>query len=422
VVTAAGGRRSRRVGGISYRTAAWLAWSLCAISLVLTALALWLLNLNYSHPDALIYDPWLDNTLSALSYTPVGALIASRRPANPLGWLLCLFGLVISISHFGAEYAIYAQLARSDSLPAGEVMAWILSWLLPIIVWLSLFPLLLFPTGKLPSRHWRWLGWLTAAFVLLGVIFSALSPGALMGILGPVQNPLGVEGFSSVYYLVVLYTISFVLTGAVVFAVFMRLWRSAGVERQQVKWFAYAAAASAIATILAYVVPGLIDMPLWFERMAIALNIALIPATPIAIGIAILRYRLYDIDIIINRTLVYGTLTVTLLAVYFGGVATAQLVLRTLTGQERAPQLAVVISTLVIAALFNPARRRVQDFIDRRFYRRKYDARKTLAAFSKKLRDETDVDALNSELLSTVRETVQPEHVSLWLREPEKSA
>ena len=168
--------------------------------------------------------------------------------------------------------------------------------------------------------------------------------------------------------------------------------------------------------------PGLIDTPLWFERMAIALNIALIPATPIAIGIAILRYRLYDIDIIINRTLVYGTLTVTLLAVYFGGVATAQLVLRTLTGQERAPQLAVVISTLVIAALFNPLRRRVQDFIDRRFYRRKYDARKTLAAFSKKLRDERDVDALNSELLSTVRETVQPEHVSLWLREPGKSA
>jgi len=129
-----------------------------------------------------------------------------------------------------------------------------------------------------------------------------------------------------------------------------------------------------------------------------------------------LRYRLYDIDIIINRTLVYGTLTVTLLAVYFGGVATAQLVLRTLTGQERAPQLAVVISTLVIAALFNPARRRVQDFIDRRFYRRKYDARKTLDAFSVRLRDETDLDSLNAELITVVRETIQPEHLSLWLR------
>jgi hypothetical protein len=169
VVPAAARQRNRVISGMSRRTAALVAWSLCALSLVLTALSLLLLSLNYSHPDVPIYDPWLDNTLSALSYAPVGALIASRRPANPMGWLLCLFGLVISISHFGAEYAIYALLARPDSLPAGQVMAWILSWLLPIIVGLSLFSLLLFPTGRLPSRHWRWLGWLTLAFALLGV-------------------------------------------------------------------------------------------------------------------------------------------------------------------------------------------------------------------------------------------------------------
>ena len=178
-MTAAARQRIREIGGMSYSTAAWLAWSLCAVSLVLTALSLLLLSLNYSHPDALVYEPWLDNTLSALSYGPVGALIASRRPANPVGWLLCLFGLVISISHFGAEYAIYALLARPNSLPAGEVMAWILSWLLPIIIGFSLYPLLLFPTGRLPSRRWRWLGWLTLAFGLLGVILSALSPRAL---------------------------------------------------------------------------------------------------------------------------------------------------------------------------------------------------------------------------------------------------
>ena len=329
---------------------------------------------------------------------------------------MCLFGLVISISHFSAEYAIYALLARPDSLPAGEVMAGVISWLLPVIVWLSLFPLLLFPTGRLPSRRWRWLGWLTAASVVLGVIFSALSPGALMGVLGPVRNPLGIVGFSSVYYLVVLFTMLFVLTGSVVFAVLMRLWRSTGVERQQIKWFAYAAAASAIATSLAYGIPGLVATPPWLERIAIALNIALIPGIPIAIGIAILRHRLWDIDIIINRTLVYGSLTAALALTYLGGVATTQAVFRALTGQEQQSQLAIVVTTLVIAALFNPLRRRIQSFIDRRFYRRKYDAAKTLAVFNSRLREETDLDSLRVAVLGVVEETMQPEYASLWLR------
>jgi hypothetical protein len=137
---------------------------------------------------------------------------------------------------------------------------------------------------------------------------------------------------------------------------------------------------------------------------------------PVAAGVAILRYRLYDIDVVINRTLVYGTLTVLLAAVYFSGVATTQAIFRALTGQEQQPQLAIVVSTLVIAALFNPLRRRIQAFIDRRFYRRKYDARRTLEAFSAKLRDETDLEALNNELVGVVRETMQPSHVTLWLR------
>jgi hypothetical protein len=158
-----------------------------------------------------------------------------------------------------------------------------------------------------------------------------------------------------------------------------------------------------------------IDTPLWFERVGFALNIVFIPAIPIAIGIAILRYRLYDIDVLINRTLVYGSLTVMLALVYFGGVTATQAVLQTLTGQEKLPQLAIVVSTLLIAALFTPFRHRIQSFIDRRFYRRKYDARKTLEAFSAKLRDETDLEALNNDLVGVVKETMQPAHVSLWL-------
>jgi uncharacterized membrane protein YhdT len=397
------------------RAAARLTWSLCVLSLTLTGLSLLLLALNLSYPNTHIYGPWLDNTLIGISYAPVGALIASRHPANPVGWLLCLSGVVISISHFSAQYAIYALLAQPNSLPAGEALAWIVSWSLPIIIGLQVFSYLLFPTGRLPSRRWRWVAWLTVAFVIVGVISSAFSSGALMGALGPIRNPLGIEGFTNIYR-AVLYIISPVLLGAVALAVFVRLRRAIGVERQQIKWFAYAVAASFIATSLAYLIPGVIDTPLWFERVGFALNIATIPAIPVAIGIAILKYRLYDIDLLINRTLVYGSLTVMLALVYFGGVATTEAIFRALTGQEKQPQLAIVVSTLVIAGLFNPLRRRIQSFIDRRFYRSKYDAAKTLEAFSAKLRDETDLDALSDDLVGVVRETMQPAHVSLWLR------
>ena len=332
-----------------------------------------------------------------------------------MGWLLCLYGLVISISHFGAQYATFALLAQPDSLPAGEAMAWIVSWILPIINGLTVFYILLFPTGKLPSRRWRWLAWLTVAFVVVGVSLSAFSSGALMGILGPIRNPLGIEGFTNVYK-ALLYVMAPLLTIAAALAVFMRLRRAVGVERQQIKWFAYAAVATVSATILAYIIPGVIDTPLWFEQVGFALNIAFIPAIPVSIGIAILRYRLYNIDLLINRTLVYGSLTAALVMVYLGGVATTEAIFRALTGQEKQPQLAIVVSTLVIAALFNPLRRRIQSFIDRRFYRRKYDARKTLEVFSAALRDETDLGALSDDLVGVVRETMQPEHVSLWLR------
>src|SRR5829696_8193122 len=246
--------QGQEVGGMSTRTASRLAWGLCVLSLALTALSLLLFILNLSHPKTHLYEPWLDNTLTAVFYPTVGAIVASRRPENPVGWLLCLYGLAISISYFCAEYAIYALLAEPNSLPAGEAMAWIVSWVLPIIIGLSAFLHLLFPTGRLPSRRWRWVAWLTGVLVLAGVISSAFSSGALMGVLGPIRNPLGVEGFTSIYT-ALLYIIYTVALGAVVLSVFMRLRHALGVERQQIKWFAYAAAGSVIAGGVAYLIP-----------------------------------------------------------------------------------------------------------------------------------------------------------------------
>jgi hypothetical protein len=401
----------RNVVRMSTRTANRLAWGSCALSLVLTALSLLLLILNLSYPNAHLYEPWLDNTLTAISYAPVGALIASRHPENPVGWLLCLYGFVISLSYFSAEYAIYALLAQPDSLPAGEAMAWVFSWMLPLVIGFSTLSYLLFPTGRLPSRRWRWAVWLTVAFIVVGVLLGAFSSGPLTD-LGPIRNPLGIGGLANIYS-AVLYTTFSVLLVAVISTVFVRLRRAVGAERQQIKWFAYAVAANAIAVVVAYVIPGLIETPPWFEWVGFALNNIVIPAIPIAIGIAILRYRLYDIDILINRTLVYGTLTAMLVALYFGVIVVLQRLFILLTSQQST--LAVVASTLLIAALFTPLRQRIQSFVDRRFYRRKYDATKTLEAFSTRLRDETDLEALNGDLVGVVRETMQPAHVSVWL-------
>src|SRR5829696_8868345 len=408
-------KQGRGIGGVRRHTSVWLAWALCVLSLALTALSLLLLILNLSYPNTHLYEPWLDNTLTAIRYAPVGALIASRHPANPVGWLLCLYGFVISLSYFSAEYAIYTLLAQPDSLPAGDALAWVFSWMLPLVIGLSTLSYLLFPTGRLPSRRWRWTVWLTVAFIVVGVSLGAFSSEPISD-LGPIQNPLGIVGLADIYS-AVLYTTFSVLLVAVISSVFVRLRRAGGVEHQQIKWFAYAVAANAIAVVVAYVIPGLIETPLWFERVGFALNNIVIPAIPIAIGIAILRYRLYDIDLLINRTLVYGSLTLMLALVYFGGVTATQTLFRSLTGQEQQPQLAVVVSTLAIAALFTPLRRRLQSFIDRRFYRSKYDARKTLEAFSSQLRNESDLEALSEDLVGVVKETMQPAHVSLWLRE-----
>lgn len=397
---------------MSARTFSRLAWSLWAITVALTALSLVLLSQILRYPNVHVFDWWLGNTTIVIDAT-VGAIVASRRPENPVGWLLCLSGVAVSASSFSSQYAIYALLARPGALPAGEAVAWLAAWGLPVIIGFQLYYLLLFPTGRLPGRRWRWLSWLILTFVIAGVVSSAFAPGAYLGSLGPIRNPLGVEGLTSIYK-VVLYVMAPLLQAAVALSLFVRLRGAVGVERQQIKWIAYAAAILAVG-IVCNVINLAIDAPRWFD-LAGAAYFALAGTTiPIAIGIAILRYRLYDIDRIINRTLVYVSLTLTLALVYLGCVSVGQTALQALTGQRELPQLAVVASTLVVAALFNPLRKRLQGLIDRRFYRRKYDAARTLEEFSRKLREETDLDSLNAELLAVIRSTVQPEHVSLWL-------
>src|SRR5215217_1519326 len=226
---------------MSVRAAPLLAWSLGALSVALTVLSLLLLVLNLTHPDVHVYDYWLENTLSAVLFSTVGAIVASRRAENPVGWLFCLLGLAFSIGHFSSQYAIYAQLAQPDLLPAGQALAWISSWILPPIIGLQVFSFLLFPTGRLPSKRWRWLAWLTGAFVLAGVISSAFAVRANSG-LGPIRNPFGIGGFTNIYDAVL--TPLPLLYAAVAYSLFVRLRHAGGVERQQIKWFAYAAVAT----------------------------------------------------------------------------------------------------------------------------------------------------------------------------------
>jgi hypothetical protein len=247
--------------------------------------------------------------------------------------------------------------------------------------------------------------------VLTGALLSAFAPGLTIA-LGPINNPLGVESLPNEAYKNVERVMNALVFVAVV-SLIIRLRRARGLERQQIKWFVYATVLLISGGILTYPVSEVIGS-VWLKWISFVPFIVGVMSIPVSMGIAVMRYRLYDIDRIINRTLVYGALTATLVALYFGGIVVLQRAFVLLTGDKST--LAVVASTLLIAALFTPLRRRIQGFIDRRFYRSKYDARKTLEAFSSKLRNETDLEALKSDLLGVVRETIQPAHASLWLR------
>jgi hypothetical protein len=379
--------------------------------LALTALSLLLLALNLSHPNAHIYDFWLENSFVPLGFSIIGAIIASRLPANPLGWLFCAGAFISAVTHLSAEYAIYALAARPGSLPAGEALAWFTSWVWILFIGCIVLSLLLFPNGRLPGGRWRWLAWLSVLVTIGGALWEAFSPGVIVS-LGSVRNPLGIEGLPSAYKPVqtIMFALLFVVSAP---ALMLRLRRARGIERQQIKWPAYTAVMAASGSVLTYTISEAVGSR-WLEWAGFVILIAALISFPTSIGIAILRYRLYEIDLIINRTLVYGSLTAMLAALYFGAIVVLQRVFVALTGERST--LAVVASTLAIAALFNPLRRWVQGFVDRRFYRSKYDAAKTLEAFSSKLRDETDLDALSDDLVGVVSETMQPAHVFLWLR------
>ena len=405
-------------GGISRRTAPWLAWAVCALSLALTALSVLLIVLNLSLNTS-IYFYWLEPATIAVGYSIIGAIVASCLPSHPIGWLCCAIGLMAAVETFSPEYAIYALVAHPEPLLGGKVTAWLSIWVWILMFGFIVYLLLLFPTGRLPSNRWRPFAWLSAALTLMAAILMAISPDAVLDTLRAsgkgrisLPNPLGVEGLPNLYLPVQTFVLALGLVAGASVVVGRRGAR--GVERQQIKWLLYAGTIFFVGNFLKNTVfspLGEVSWGLWIGYLLVGIGGL---GGPIAIGIAILRYRLYEIDTLINRTLVYGSLTAMLVALYFGGIVLLQRFFVLLTGEKST--LAVVASTLLIAALFNPLRRRIQSFIDRRFYRKKYDARKTLETFSTKLRDETDLNALSDDLVGVVRETMQPAHVSLWLR------
>jgi hypothetical protein len=410
---------------MSAHTAAWLAWSLGVLSLAMfvATVALYVATRSVQPPSS-----WGTGGLSIillfllpfLAFPLVGALIAARRPNNPIGWICLAVGIFWMLANLTSGYGTYGLLAKPGSVPFPATIGSLGEWMwAPALGLLGTYLILLFPDGRLPSRRWRPLAWLSGAVVVLVCVGSALTPGPMEGFPGT-RNPFGLEEYPWIADASQGVTLLFpvcILASAI--SLVLRFVRSGGEEREQIKWLAFAALILGLG-FSSFVIPGILlpedtggDNPLWENLLEDAVTLSFV-GVPVAVGIAILRYRLYEIDIIINRALVYVSLTATLVALYFGGIVVLQRLFVALTGEKST--LAVVASTLLIAALFNPLRRRIQGFIDHRFYRRKYNAAKTLQVFSAKLRNETDLDTLRDDLVCVVRDTMQPAHVSVWLR------
>ena len=402
----------------SRRVAARLVWTLYGLMtcLIIATSAVGLLSQDSNNVLRLAGDALVE-VATPVVFAVVGALIVSRQPRNTIGWLLTL---VVGVFLVGETLENYVDHLGSSPTPTVSALlaVWFSNWGWLMFIFSLLLILLLFPTGRPPTQRWRWVGAAAIGWGSLFVLMTTLSRRLTTPDLA-FDNPIGVLGegtfelFAGVWIVGLL-----MLLMACALALFIRYRRTNDTEREQIKWLLYAC----VVFVVIYVggtIGGLagtnsVGGDVW--GILFGLSLLMLPA---AIGIAVLRYRLYDIDVVINRTLVYIPLTTTLIALYLGGIVVLQRLFLTLTGEQST--LAVVASTLAIAALFNTLRRRIQSFIDRRFYRSKYDAAKTLEAFSVKLRDETDLQTLNNDLVGVVTETMQPAHVSLWLH-PNKTS
>jgi len=405
-LTEPAGNRASDHGAVTAARVTWALWA-ATLALVLGAHVLALAN----RALAPLYGYWIELTLIGPTFATLGALIVSRRPRNIIGWLFLVPSVASGMQFFSGQYATVA-LSEMSRLPVGAYAAWLSTMLQSSLVFAVIFLLMLFPTGRLPSPRWRVVAWATGLAVAISLISLALAPGPIRDF-APARNPFGIEAASTI--LAVLEAIGgwvgLVCVVAVVVSLGWRFYRSRGEERLQIKWFAYAATLGISAILLGdYLVP--VAFRGWFG--VLVWTLAPVSLT-VAAGVAVLKYRLYDIDLIIRKTATYGVLTLSLALVYLGGVAGLQRLLSPIVGEGN--WLAVVASTLAIAALFVPLRRRIQTTIDCRFYRSRYDAAKTLESFGERLKSRTDLDALDADLLSVVRETVQPSHASLWLRE-----
>jgi hypothetical protein len=372
---------------------------LLAVSVVLTSSAFVFVALaggGVSGP-AEVYDAM--NAVLLLSFPAVGALVATRHPRNAIGWLFCAAGVLFGLSSAAYGYAL-------TDFGGADYAAWLNAWIfLPALFGIPPLLFLLFPDGRLLSARWRGAVWLTGIAMAGFAAAAALRPGVLDDApVAGVVNPLGVRGAGDIVDAVAAVAGSCALLAILlsVAALVLRLRRSRGAERRQMKWFAAAAALFA-ATCVAFISVPVSDQ---IGQLAILTAYALIP---VAAGVAILRHRLYDIDVVIRRTLIYAVLTATLGATYLALVLLVGLAV----GESG---LAVAVSTLAVAAMFRPALTRIQAVVDRRFYRSRYDAALTLEAFGSRLRDEVDLEALTDDLRGVVSETVQPAHVSVWLR------
>jgi len=394
---------------VTARAAARLAWLLCVACLVGLGgyLLLYVLN-GTAGLGSLPLPAALTFTVVGALFAVVGALVASRQPDNKVGWLLLAAGLCIAVNSLGESYARYALVTAPGSLPGGLYAAWIQAALFGTVAILGIFLPLYFPTGRLLSRRWRPILWAGIGYLVCAVVGNNLQPGPVEWLPGaaPAPNPVVYLPAAKPLFEVILVLSApcfLVGVGGAIAALVVRFRRAQGIERQQLKWFTYAAALAPLSP-LAYEYAR----PVWPVLLALTL-----PLVPISIGIAILRYRLYEIDRIINRTLVYGLLTVLLGLCYAAGSLVFVLVAG--VGSDP-PSWLVAGATLAAAAIFRPARRRIQTAVDRRFNRRKYNAAQTIQAFSTRLRDQVDLDTLATELLAVVDQTMQPTQVSVWLR------